>query len=969
MIRVTVFALFFALFANGQQAMMQTFGLSDGLPQSQVNALCEDDLGYLWIATNGGLSQFDGGTFRNFTERDGLKSTAVLCLVKDKQRIMVGTKNGLHLLEKSKLQFITSTRGLTVYSMVFYNNLWWLGTNKGLRTWNPKTKAINNPAVTLNNHNCYSLLVKEKELLIGTDIGLFTFSNQQLKNLGLTNKYMRNAIPCMYKNNTTIWFGTYGDGAYYCSGSVYSTSNFKRIDLKQELYRTSVNAFLTDHNGTTWIATTTKGLGKVVGKRVHFLNDKNGLKSLHLKCLLEDRQGQLWTGTSGGGLSHLLARRFQQFTYKNGLSGNFISAVIKDPTGTLYVGTGSNGLNTYKNGYFYPETAFENTKIKSLAVQNGQLIVATESKGMWRGNNGSYSFIPHSQHMVVRSMLQESDQFLYLATAQDGIWTLNQNKLQAFLQDKIGIRAMAKHLDALYYITDRNQLYQLNLLNKQSQLIDLPALKQTELHCLEMVNNQLFVGTKNKGVFQLNCSNDGIEMKHHFTTTTGLLSNTVYAIKANQSQIVVGTEKGISILGNGIRSFTKNDGFEGVETTTNGMFCDEDGVLWIGTVNGLISYLENRHQTVGVVHAPFVTEIALHYIPIVDLQNNPFASKDASNNYNIVIPYDQNHLSVSVNAVHLNQTNGLEFSWKMNGMEDRWSPWSSNKQLVYPNLPAGNYTLVVRSRNEDGNISSKPLLIRITVLAPFYQRWWFISAIILMVGFGIWKSFQWYKQRSQAKLHESERQLRLENELLELEQQALRLQMNPHFIFNALNSIQSLIGTKEEEKARYYLAKFARLMRQTLDYSRKSIITLEQELQSLDHYILIEQLAGSKSFSYTVELDPTLETAFISVPPLLLQPFVENAIIHGFKGEAPPNGWNISIRCYEENSILIIAIRDNGIGRKAAKAQQVASLHKHESHGLQVTQQRLALLPGKGRFEIKDLEHPSGTQITLFIPQ
>lgn len=971
MIRVTVFALFISLFAHGQQAMMQTFGLSDGLPQSQVNALCEDDLGYLWIGTNGGgLARFDGGIFVNFTERNGLKSTSILCLVKDKKRLLVGTKNGLHTLEGSQLNQIVPTNGLSIYSICFYNKVWWLGTNKGIRIWNEKTNQLSNPTPSLNKHNCYSLLVNDGELLIGTDIGLFAFSDRQLQNIGATNKYMRNSIPCMYKNNTTIWFGTYGDGAYYCSGSVHTTSNFKRIDLKQELYRTSVNAFLTDHNGTTWIATTSKGLGKVIGKQVQFLSDKNGLKSLHIKCLLEDRQHQLWSGTSGGGLAHLLSRRFQHFTYKNGLSGNFISAVAKDASGTLYVGTGSNGLNTYKNGYFFPETTFENTKIKALAAYDDQLIVATESKGMWRGNNGSYSFIPHSQQIVVRSMEMGPDQLLYMATAQDGIWMLNKKGIQPFKSDKVGIRALQLYLGKLYYINDRNQLFQLDLASKKQRLIDFPILKQAELHCLEMMDGELFVGTKNNGVIQLSCSPYSIELNHHFSNQSGLLSNTVFSLKANLNELVVGTERGISIIvNNGVRSYTRKDGFEGVETTTNGMYCDEEGVLWIGTVNGLTSYLANRHQPVLRVHRPFITGIALHYVPLLHPENSIYSEKDAANNYNIVIPYDQNHLSLTIDAVHLNQTNSLQFSWKMSGLEDRWSPWSYSKQLVYPNLPSGNYTLVVRSKNEDGKITTEPLIIRISVIAPFYQRWWFLSAIILMVGFGLWKSFQWYKQRTQAKLQERERQLSLENELLELEQQALRLQMNPHFIFNALNSIQSLIGTNEEEKARYYLAKFARLMRQTLDYSRKSSISLEQELQSLDNYILIEQLAGSKSFSYSVELDPNLEAAFISVPPLLLQPFVENAIIHGFKGEAPPNGWQISIRIRETNNVLIIEISDNGIGRKAAQAQQTASLHKHESHGLQVTQQRLALLPGKGRFEVKDLENPIGTQIIIFIPQ
>ena len=141
-----------------------------------------------------------------------------------------------------------------------------------------------------------------------------------------------------------------------------------------------------------------------------------------------------------------------------------------------------------------------------------------------------------------------------------------------------------------------------------------------------------------------------------------------------------------------------------------------------------------------------------------------------------------------------------------------------------------------------------------------------------------------------------QQQVELEKSMLELEQKALRLQMNPHFIFNALNSIQSLIGTGKEKEARYYLAKFSRLMRQILDNSRKTSITLQEEIQTLENYLLVEQFCSNNRFLYEINCEPELETDFIQIPPMLIQPFVENAIKHGMKERDEHNPGSILFR-------------------------------------------------------------------------
>jgi LytS/YehU family sensor histidine kinase len=232
-------------------------------------------------------------------------------------------------------------------------------------------------------------------------------------------------------------------------------------------------------------------------------------------------------------------------------------------------------------------------------------------------------------------------------------------------------------------------------------------------------------------------------------------------------------------------------------------------------------------------------------------------------------------------------------------------------------------------------------------------------------------------RRSKRKGIEERRKLEMENQIMELERKALRLQMNPHFIFNAFNSIQSLVGTDKEDEARYYLAKFSRLMRSILDNSGKSLITLQEEIETLENYLMIEQFCHGNRFDYTVNYDQSLETSFISIPPMLIQPFVENAIKHGFKfdeTEADRRG-NILIDFSEKDNVLTCRVRDNGIGRKrSAQLKNESKETYHISTALAVTKERLEVLKrekGTGELIINDLQdldgNSTGTEIILHL--
>jgi LytS/YehU family sensor histidine kinase len=209
----------------------------------------------------------------------------------------------------------------------------------------------------------------------------------------------------------------------------------------------------------------------------------------------------------------------------------------------------------------------------------------------------------------------------------------------------------------------------------------------------------------------------------------------------------------------------------------------------------------------------------------------------------------------------------------------------------------------------------------------------------------------------------------------ELQMQALRAQMNPHFIFNSLNSINRFILQNEKTKAMEYLTKFSRLIRLVLQNSQSSLVSLESELEALKIYLELEALHIEQGFSFNINVTSSLGIKDLMIPPLIIQPYTENAIWHGLMHKDQPGHLNINV--VEQGDQLCIQIRDDGIGREMSQLLKEKSKRKHESLGLKITNQRIALLDSTDKIRsevtIQDLTHPggnpAGTEVVINIPK
>jgi two-component sensor histidine kinase len=305
------------------------------------------------------------------------------------------------------------------------------------------------------------------------------------------------------------------------------------------------------------------------------------------------------------------------------------------------------------------------------------------------------------------------------------------------------------------------------------------------------------------------------------------------------------------------------------------------------------------------------------------------------------------------------------YEYRLMGLETYFIT-TTNQYIYYPNLPEGIYTLVIRERATN----QPPTTLKIIVEGPFWQQWWFAPVAFLFVlsTMGIiFYIFFFYRTRQQ---------LYLQTVKYELEIKALRAQMNPHFIFNCLNTIDAYIVRKQFIEASDCLQKFSQLIRHILENSEFQTISIDQEIKTLRLYIELEQERFAHTFQYELAVDPSLTEDSYQIPPLLLQPFVENAILHGLRHLKNKDGMlriNLQQIVLNQKESLFCQIEDNGIGREASAKLNEHHRERHKSMGMNVTFERIAAHQAHYgelmKTQIEDLSHPhTGTVVRLWLP-
>ncbi len=343
-----------------------------------------------------------------------------------------------------------------------------------------------------------------------------------------------------------------------------------------------------------------------------------------------------------------------------------------------------------------------------------------------------------------------------------------------------------------------------------------------------------------------------------------------------------------------------------------------------------------------------------------------FNSADQKINDENSFQYFENNLKFSIHAPSLRNSEDLSYSYLLAPIATTWDSKNyQDNEIVYQSLPPDSYNFQIRLNFKGQTVDQASYSF--TILAPFWQRWWFyvLSALTL-----IFLTYLFFRKR----LLDQKRRADEINQLNESKLSALQSQMNPHFIFNALNSIQEYIIQNERKLAGKYLGKFADLMRIYLNYSQAKFISLQQEIEALNLYLELEKLRFEEVLSYEIQIDESIEMNE-QIPSLLIQPYVENALKHGLLHKKVDRSLIVKMEKKSGDS-LACTITDNGIGRKRSMEINKKRYPNHKSFATSATQNRLNLINYGIKKQIgvttEDLYHvdgePAGTKVELIIP-
>jgi ligand-binding sensor domain-containing protein len=973
----------FSIISNcfSQQYNFKNYSVESGLPYVQIFAMFQDSKGNLWSGGYGGASKFNGKTFQNYSPKNGLANHYVNAIIEDQFNIItIGTIDGLSVIDKVKgrIDNFYEKDGLPSNNVTSFcvdnKNILWTGTTKGLCIWDgKKVSQINFFKSKFITSLKYS---QNYGVIVGTTQGLYIQKENSPQFIKIIDSVTVNSLS-IYNATHTLYVAT-NSGLHLVNLKDFS---YQVLHVQNGLLDENVSSVVCQENGVVWIGSKT-GLISFNGKEFSYYNVGTDNNSNHIRSLLIDYEGNLWIGTHNG-LFKFRGKGFSVFDRQQGLAGAFIYQITRDAYNNLWIATENNGVYKYANGFFknysvkqgmsgnlvhailpfedgtiwfggeHGISVYKNDQITKLNIGNDDLAKATintfykDRKGIiWVGvKNGVFSIKRDSYNYIVEKHI------LPLSSTET-----KDYETWSFIEDNNGVLWTGTYLAGLYKYDD----------NKFIKTTEIPEAVSTALEMCKDNYGNIYAATLN-GVLMFNPS------KHKYKIISekeGLSSELVYTIGITKDKkyLWAGTNQGVNKINIeklqydiiDILHYGKEDGFTGVESNTHGIFIDDDKCIWFGTVNGLIKYDPKEFIINDNFSKTSIVNFKLGYVDTL-LQND------------IALPYNLNNISIYFDGICLTDPQKVKFTFKLEGFDKEWSPPNDINYAKYDNLPPGKYTFKVKSCNNEGLWNIEPVVFSFSIKTPYFKTWWFILSVIavsagLIIGIFRLRLYQLQKKQQE----KFDQQI----EISKAELKALRAQMNPHFVFNSLNSIQHYILNSKEEEAAKYLNKFAKLIRLILNNSEKTTVTINEDIEAITLYLELEKMRFDNKFTYSISIDDSIDGDYDEIPPMLIQPYLENAILHGINPKKDVGKIDLNISIINQQFIKI-SIIDNGIGRKASlDLNSIQPKAKHKSLGMKITKERVRIINAMHQSNLNvnitdlyDINNCAiGTQVDIFVP-
>lgn len=966
---VLLLLAFLINFACPAQSLKYTaFTVLDGLPSNNVYRCIEDNSGFLWVATDAGVARFDGKRFQVFTAEQGLPDNEVLAVLKENNgRIWINCfkqspayfdeqqNRFINALSDHRLAKLYGTRMMNAYPL----------PNGGMMYYNEKGPIIfkNKKYIDykFKNKN-QNLLIRENQdgsqLVYGysyiaalgrNQAGIYYTKQNKVTDSVMLKTEQGILITPVVDDGSLYLFNTAKNKCVIFSKISVNPLRFKKdsISIPEHYYNFSFT-----RNRLCLICTS----GNM------YVFDKYTLKQLRVlsgnylpNSFYNDNKGNLWVSTIDKGLLVYWKDQFAHIKMPEGFNKcNFVSIACK-PDGTILAGNYYSEVVEINKREFivHPIAKEKNTRERKIIVSGNNIFTFSDESisinytdHVPNHFNGPYSTktaLVYNDSIMITGHPNSLDKLNYIT-----------RKLTVLNGMHKRITALAKANDGAIYFGSTDGLYQYNF----AKNITSPLSQNNQLLSERVValcttpDNLLWVATSNNGIIAVKNG----RVLYHITTSDGIINNACRSITAGKpGQVWLGTAQGISIVNykSGqkhsfvIHNLSVNDGL--TSNAVNEMLLHND-TIYAATSNGISVIPAN------IAIPKFNIPVQLIHININ--QRDTILAGDYT------LRHDQQNIQMQFAGIEINgHFKNLQYTLNKN---KNWINLDENTLTLQ--LSSGRHVVQVRAVDVNGNISNKILTIKFDIATPFWKAIWFwvcAAAVTQIVIIYLINRHQ--KKRKEAKLVKEIAGV----QTAALEQQAFTSLMNPHFMFNALNSIQHYINVQDRQNANRYLSDFASLIRKNFEAAQQSFIPLEQEIENIKIYLRLEQMRFSHRFAYQVIIDESLDLEDWMIPTMIMQPLLENALLHGLMPSAIDGKVIIDLK--EQDGDLLLIITDNGIGM--ANSMALKDANNHKSRGMELIKKRILALSRFGSHAITITMSPAfiseknpGNQIILFIP-
>jgi ligand-binding sensor domain-containing protein len=968
------------------------YGRRNDISHQTITHILEDSDGTLWIATEGGLNQCiqEPRRFKHYirdSRKPGTLSSDTLnyLLIDSRQRLWIATENGLNLFDRKQGTFQSwhRKRGSGDGSQIVRwlaedeDGSLWLATRAGVGRFDPgsgKTKWMRRGATDGPSSDTVHCVIAGRDgmLWFGTEKGLDRYDPAS----GRIERYSHDPdnpqsighpiVNVVFEDQRgRVWVGTEGGGLALFDPDSKSFSRYRyESDDPLSLSNDYISAIYQDRSGTIWIGTKWKGVNKLspsISRFDHYFSrsdQNNSLNNNLVWSIYEDANRRLWIATDQG--VNILDRKTGKYSYlrhrpgdPNSLVSDKVSVIAHEKNGPMWFGTFDAGCSRYDplSGKFTHFTSGQKDKRRLPDNDIGDII--QDGKGrVWIGTGrGLVRYDPLKDEMTdLGSSTLSSREFL------------SQN-ITCLYEDREGYLWIGSYHGLGRLDTETLQLR----IFRHDPDVATSVSSDAIFSIYEDRQGRLWIGTRGGG---LNVMDRKLGTFGYYVEEDGLPNNVVYStLEDEEGNLWMSTNYGLSMFDPRREAFVNydvRDGLQSNEFNLGAAFRNSGGEMFFGGMYGFNAFFPSRiRQNVNI------PPVVITGFKVFD-QWLDDALHDGDT---VFLSQEDNFFTISFSALdYANPLRNL-YRYRLENFDKDWVMTGAEKRFsTYTRVPPGTYTFRVTGSNSDGIWNEDGATLTIVVAPAWYATWAFrILAGLLIIGAvagAIVARFRRLRRR-----HEMEKKvLAIQNEIIDIRQKALRLQMNPHFIFNSLNSIQSFILANDTDKAIHYLSKFSQLMRTILSNSSESFVPLRDELSVVRNYLDIERLRFSEKFDYEIDLEGDLDDEFVEIPPMIVQPYIENAIIHGLVNKEGTG--HIRIRIEDREDVMHWEIEDDGIGREASRRLREAYGTPRKSRGMMITRQRLEMLNTgeEQRYGVKitDLSdeagNPRGTLVVIDMP-